>query len=66
MEDFYGRVVVRDVLRIQKIRGGCTQMVIEVEVDVFRELKTRKLKLEKWQLKQTENLRLKVKGIEFI
>ena len=41
-------------------------MVIEVEVDVFRELKTRKLKLEKWQLKQTENLRLKVKGIEFI
>ena len=40
-------MVVRDVLRIQKIRGGCTQMVIEVEVDVFRELKTRKLKLEK-------------------
>jgi hypothetical protein len=47
MENFYGRVVVGDVQCIKKNRSGCTYMVIEVIVNVFREAMTRTSKLRK-------------------
>ena len=47
MENLYGKVVVGDVLCIQKICGGCTQMVIEVRKNVIQEVTTRTSKLRK-------------------
>jgi hypothetical protein len=52
VENFYGRVLVGDVLCMKKNRGGCTQMVIEVRGNIFEELiMIRTSKLRKIELK---------------
>ena len=51
MENRYSRVVVGEVLFIKKPRGGSTQMIIEVKINIIEEFMTRMSKLRKQELK---------------
>ena len=58
IKDFYGRMVIGDVLPGEKNLGGSEEMLIEVRLKIFREVITGTLKISKCELELNGNLRL--------